>query len=335
MPSFTDEQSRALANLAQHYDAWVGYARRMRGLAYGMGWKTIAGKEYLYEIRDRAGNATSLGPRSPENEVRFNAYHETKDDLKERTRSSRARIEETSAICRALRVPLLNKHAAEALAQFDVNEALGPAILVAGTNAMPAYSIEANRRLVEGGDLATDDCDLVWAADSTTLLVLEHGKSILQTLKEVDETYTVNEERPFQIRNRAAYEVEILVPPSRRGTLPARDRLKPVPMPEVEWLLPGERVEQVVPARGGGAARVVAPDPRWFAVQKLWLSAQAKRSRLKASKDHRQAEALLDACVEGYLPRHRLTREFVAELPDELRPIWNRWADERGFSPAA
>lgn len=333
MIPFTDEQSRALGNLAQHYDNWLSYCRRFKPLPYGMAWKRIAGNDYLYELRDRLGNGTSLGPRSAANEARFEAFRREKDDLKERIRSTWERIEETSAICRALRVPLLNKHAAQALARFDVNGALGSMILVAGTNAMPAYSIEANQRLVEGGDLSTDDCDLLWAAGGTTLVVLEPVKSILQTLKEVDETYTVNEERPFQIRNRAAYEVEVLVPPSKRATLPKQDRIRPANMPEIEWLLPGTAIDHVVPALGGGAARVVAPDPRWFALQKLWLSQQQKRNRLKAPKDRRQAEALLEASARGHLPRHRLSEDFVAQLPAELRGVWDDWAARHGFQP--
>jgi len=63
--------------------------------------------------------------------------------------------------------------------------------------------------------------------------------TLLEALKAVDETYTVNEERPFQLRNRNAYEVEILVPPSELDALPKADRIRPAPMDEVEWLLLG------------------------------------------------------------------------------------------------
>ena len=42
-------------------------------------------------------------------------------------------------------------------------------------------------------------------------------------------------------------------------------------------------------------ARIVAPDPRWFTLHKLWMSAQAKRNPLKRPKDEAQGYALLDA----------------------------------------
>lgn len=66
-------------------------------------------------------------------------------------------------------------------------------------------------------------------------------------------------------------------------------------MPEQEWLLNGRRVDRVVGVRDGEAARMVAPDPRWFALQKLWLSQKPERNPQKKVKDHKQGIALLDA----------------------------------------
>ena len=136
MIPFTDEQSRGLGNLGQHYDSWISYTRRLRALPYGMSWKTVAGKDYLYELRDRAGNGSSLGPRSTGNEAKLKAIQEEKKDLKERIASAWMRVEEVSGMCRALHVPLLNKHAAEALVQFDLNGTLGRAVRAASTNAL-------------------------------------------------------------------------------------------------------------------------------------------------------------------------------------------------------
>src|SRR3546814_2434116 len=65
-------------------------------------------------------------------------------------------------------------------------------------------------------------------------------------LKAVDPTFTVNTERTFQARNAKAYEVEILVAPSRAQTMARTDRPRPVPLPEQEWLLVGQPVDQVV-----------------------------------------------------------------------------------------
>jgi hypothetical protein len=143
-------------------------------------------------------------------------------------------------------------------------------------------------------------------------------------LKAVDGTYTVNTERPFQARNAAAYEVELLAAPSRIGTLPKRDQPRPVPLEEQEWLLLGRSVDHVVVARDGSPARLVVPDPRWFALQKLWMSDQEKRNPLKRPKDRKQGTALLNAISE-VMPQYPLDEAFHARIPAELRPFYNAW----------
>jgi hypothetical protein len=339
MVPYTDEQLRTLANIAQAYEAWLEAARARRSLPYGMRWKSISGRDYLYEIADRLGNGRSLGPRSPENEQRLEAYRKARADVDARAGAAWERVGENARIGRALRLPAIAEPAGRILREFDVRGMLEPHLLVAGTNALLAYNLEAAGPIVIGADMATDDFDLVWLRDHATSLVVKPGvaepPSILEAMKEVDETYTVNVERPFQIRNSKAYEVEILVAPEDLPHLPRADRLKPVKLEEVAWLLGGTTVSQVVPSKGDGAARLIAPDPRLFALQKLWLAKKRTRSSLKRPKDERQGQGILDACAEGALPRHRLTRAFVASLPEALLPHFERWADGRGFKPAA
>ncbi len=150
----------------------------------------------------------------------------------------------------------------------------------------------------------------------------------------MDPTFTVNAERDFQVRNARAYEVEVLVAPSRAGTLNGRDQPRPVPLPEQEWLLLGRPVDQVIGCRDGSPARIVAPDPRWFALHKLWIAAQAKRNPLKRPKDRKQGLALLDAVVEA-MPHYPLDAAFEAELPGELVPHYQNWRNQAGQAPSA
>ena len=129
-------------------------------------------------------------------------------------------------------------------------------------------------------------------------------------LKAVDPTFAVNTERGFQARNADAYEVELLIAPSRADALARRDRPRPIPLPEQEWLLLGTPVDQVVPCRDGSAARIVAPDPRWFALHKLWLGRQAKRDPLKRRKDLAQGNAVLEAVAQA-MPHYPLDAAFA------------------------
>jgi hypothetical protein len=330
MTPFSDEQLRTLVNLDQVYRSWIQSERELRAMPYGMRWKTVSDRDYLYEIFDRLGNGRSLGPRSAETEAQHKDYQRKRKELEERVSASVEKLEQNSRIARAVKLPGIAQEAAKILVELDLREMLGRNFMVAGTNAILAYNLEAGGTIIIGADMATDDFDLLWTRDhSTSLMAKDPPPSILAALKAVDETYTVNEERPFQLRNRNAYEVEILVPPSRLGDLPKGDRIRPARMEEVEWLLLGAPIEHVVPAKGDLAAKIVAPDPRMFALQKLWLSEKPSRSALKKPKDRRQGKALMDACAQGTLPRHPINGGFEASLPEALRPFFEQWAAKR------
>jgi len=234
-------------------------------------------------------------------------------------------LSESSAIYRALRLPLLSSDAGPILRECDRRFLLGTDLLVIGTNAIAAYMIEANSFI----DLPdeTEDFDLAWVAETPPA----NAKSVWDMLRAVDSTFTVNSERDFQARNAKAYEVELLVAPSRAGTLGATDQPKPVSLPEQEWLLLGRPVDQVIGCRDGSPARIVAPDPRWFALHKLWMAAQPKRNPQKRPKDRAQGMALLNAVAQT-MPQYALDSVFESEIPAELAPHYLSWHEHR---PAA
>lgn len=319
---FSPEQERALINMRQRYDAWIEAERELAAIPYDLRRKKIGEYEYLYEIFDRSGNGRSLGPWDEKKQAQFEEFRALKAAIKDRLEGSRDRLSESSRIARALRLPMISADAGPILREADRRSLLGSHLLVVGTNAMAAYALEAAGTFRDVPD-ETEDFDLAWAAEE-----LEDGTQLWDMLKAVDPTFTVNSEREFQVRNSKAYEVELLVAPSRLETLARKDRPRPVPLLEQEWLLPGRRIDQVVPCRDGTPARIVAPDPRWFALHKLWLGAQAKRNPLKRRKDTVQGNALLDAVSEA-MPHYALDEEFVEGLPRELVPYWQDWMERR------
>lgn len=315
---FSPEQERALINLRQRYEVWIEAERELARMPYDLRRKKVGDREYLYEIFDRGGNGKSLGAWDDEKQVQFEDYRTAKATAKERRDGAREALHESSRIARALRLPMLSADAGPILREADRRALLGSHLLVVGTNAMAAFALEAAGAFRNVPD-ETEDFDLAWTAEEP-----EIGTQLWDLLKAVYPTFTVNSEREFQARNAKAYEVELLVAPSRVGTLAGKDRPRPVPLPEQEWLLPGRRVDQVVPCRDGTPARIVAPDPRSFALHKLWLGAQAKRDPLKRRKDIAQGNALLDAVAEA-MPHYALGEEFVMALPEELVPFWQAW----------
>jgi hypothetical protein len=315
---FVDEQNRVIVNLQQHYEVWMDATRRMRALPYGMKWKTVGARDYLYEIRDRDGNGISLGVKSDSTERTMFKFKEAKQETRSRVEESARSVASSCAQYRALRLPLIAPQAAEILREADQRSLLGSCLMVVGTNAMAAYSLEATMAFT-GVDVATDDFDMAWIASSDVEMTV-----VWPMLRAVDPTYTINTERPFQARNARAYEFELLASPSTLPALPRRDRPRPEPMLEQEWFLKGRHVEHVVVARDGSPARLVVPDPRWFALQKAWLSKQEKRNPAKRHKDARQASKLLDM-VEARMLQFPLDEEFEASLPMELVPHFAAW----------
>lgn len=317
---FSDEQRRVLVNLELHYQVWIEAERARAAIPYGMAWKRSNDRDYLYELADRAGNGKSLGPRSPATEALHARYHADKVAAASRCEQSRSTLAETCAVYRGLRLPMIASEGAKVLREADRRGMLDGQLLVVGTNAMAVYSIEAGERIDAPDE--TQDFDFTWTAESGP----GTGAPMWAMLKAVDGTYTVNSERIYQARNASAYEVELLVAPSRAGTMTRTDRPSPVALEEQEWLLLGRPVDHVVVARDGSPARIVAPDPRWFALQKLWLSVQDKRNPLKRPKDAKQGIAILNA-VRATMLQYRLDAAFDAEIPAPLREHYARWLE--------
>jgi hypothetical protein len=316
---FSDEQNRLLVNLRQRYEVWMAAEQELAAMPYDLRRKTVSALTYLYEIFDRGGNGKSLGRWNDAAETRFVDYQNRKAAAKERRDQTGSSLTESARLYRALRLPLLSSDAGPILREADRRQLLGSQLLVIGTNAMAAYGVEAAGLIRDAPD-ETEDFDLAWTSEE------QAGSDTLiwDLLKAVDPTFATNTERDFQARNAKAYEVELLVAPSRVHTLNPKDQPRPLMLPEQEWLLLGQTVDHVVGCRDGSPARIVAPDPRWFALHKLWMADQPKRNSLKRGKDRKQGIALLNAVAEA-MPRYPLDAAFEAQMPQELNPYYAAW----------
>lgn len=321
---FTEEQARYAINLTQQYQVWIEADRALAAMPYNLVRKEVKGRSYLYEVIDRKNNAKSLGPWTDATEKRFDDYKRAKREIKDRLSKSAESLSITCRLYRTLRLPQIDSAAAKILRESDRRRLLGEQLLVVGTNAMPAYSFEAGG-FIRNVPEETFDFDMAWSADDMP----KDARPVWNMLKAVDPTFTVNTERPFQARNSKAYEFELLAAPSRFGTMTKRDRPSPVPLVEQEWLLNGRPVDHVIVSRDLKPARIVAPDPRWFALHKLWMSEKPSRNPLKKPKDRKQGLALLDA-VSQAMPHYPLGKAFVSELPDELLPHFENWVRSSG-----
>ncbi|MFZ2235537.1 MAG: GSU2403 family nucleotidyltransferase fold protein [Dokdonella sp.] len=311
--ALTDEQLRAAINLADAYESWLSLARQEPDFSDRMQWKTVAGRHYLYRIRDRNGNGTSLGPRSGDTERVHDDYQSSRSELRDRLARIIPTLDEAAAVYRALRLPMIDSYAARLLRELDLRELLGVVVLAVGTTAMAAYALEAACSL-DSPAHATRDIDLTWIASEQP-----DGPVVWQALKALDDTFVVNSERSFQARNRDAREVDLLVGIDRADTVKS-EPIRPLASPEQDWLYRGKPLRRIVCGLDARPCGLVVPDPRWFALHKRWLSDKPGRDALKKPKDRRQAEALWQM-IRSNMPHYRIDAAFVSELPETLQPI--------------
>lgn len=356
--TFNDGHRVVMANLAQYYDAWLEAARASSALDFVFQWKRVTSGqreyEYLYRMTDSGkGLGKSLMRRGDaaielqQTHARLKAHWRTLEQARY------TRLTQEARQYRALRLGVVSSPAARILQMLDIHGALGTQFMVVGTNALPVYEIEAGERFAASVD-ATEDFDMAWVggvlhltsaqadvpdcnlprilelADDAPLLAHLNASpdELLDLLKRVDATYTRNTERVFQARNARGYEVELLLSKTLAAKFPRQARLSPVPLREQDWLLLGNPVAHVITGLDATPARVVAPDPRYFALQKLWLSKQEKRKSEKRPKDARQAQLVLDALART-MPHYPIDDAFAATLPVELASLLAAWRSAR------
>jgi hypothetical protein len=336
---FRPDSGQIIANLEAAYDQWHEARQTLASLPTSMFWQTKGGVDYLAVKNGGYDSATTKGVRSPETEARFDSFVAEKELAKQRAAEADALIEQRALQYRALRLPVMLDKQGELLRALDVAGLLRNDLLVVGTNAFAAYEILCGVKFPAGNE-PTQDFDLAWCRGSSVSLArlvpdadVEGRKSLMAVLQSIDSTYRINPKKPYQALNGAGYEVKLLAAPSR-APLPRNEVFEPmVSLVEQEWLLRGKAAFVVAATQRHRACPLYVPDPRWMAVHKLWLAKKPERNAQKRPKDARQGQVLLDACRYFLTDAYPLDIDFVLDLPEELRELFNEWAQGAGYGP--
>ena len=335
---FPADADRVIANLEAAYDQWVDAKRQLANMPVSMYWKTVGGVEYLGVKMNSNSSGTTGGPRSPATEAEYDQFHSEKDALKRRVSIADELIADRSGQYRSLRLPVLADRQGELLRALDLEGLLRNDLLVVGTNAFCTYELLCGVKFPVGNE-ETEDFDLAWCRGTKVSLAATstgeptERKSLLAVLQAVDSSYRVNPRKRYQAINDNGYEVELLAAPSL-APLPRSEAFEPMfSLFEQEWLLRGRPVAFVVATVRRRACPVYVPDPRWMALHKLWLSSKPQRSESKKPKDKRQGEVLLDACRYFLRDNYPMDLDFVLDLPEDLRNVFNDWATRNGYDP--
>lgn len=310
MARLDDTQLRALIDLQDAYEATLRLWRETDRHAGRMNWKTISGRDYLYHVYGHAGVGKSLGPRSSETEARYEAFRKGKQETKAQLAATEPDLRRAAQVYAAVGLPVADSWAAKLFQHLDREGLMGRYVLVVGTNAMPAYQIEAQQRM-QTRLYATRDTDLAWRGESSS------GDAVLwPAIREFDPKFTINAERPFQAIGHGSRELELLAAPSVAETLKFEPFLPVANLVEQEWLLMGQPLRQVICSLDRTPCGIEVPDPRFFALHKAWLSKKPGRDPRKAPKDWNQANLVWTWLPE--MPAYPVDAEFRASIPNEL-----------------
>ena len=271
----------------------------------------------MYEVHGTVRK--SLGRETSELIRKKSAHDARRASLKDTARRLEKRIEQMAPVNRALGLGHMQTIAARILREIDREGLLGTHVIVAGTNALHAYEA-ATGTILSSDSVATTDTDLVWDTSQSLLLAATgvRREGLMGILRRVDRSFVAD--YGFNATNRDGYIVDLLCPETDGvTTMKAGADLEATPMAGVEWLLDAPRFEQTIIGEDGRPLRIVVPEPRTFALHKLWVSERDDRSPLKRPRDVAHAK-LVARLVKTYL-RQKFIAADMPWLPKELRSL--------------
>lgn len=316
----TEGQQQTYRGAAEIYQAYLEAVSQSRLLKGGMHWKRIRGRDYLYRYRDRYGHGESLGPRSEHTEQVYGDFFRERQAAAARLQGQRLRLEEQARFCRAALINRIPRTAAKILRRLEQHE-LGRNLLVIGTAAIQAYEFAAGVFL--SGSVRPDLLDEAHRSLTLSSDGQMSPDDLLRLLRQADRSFGLLEGEGCRAANRDGFRVNLLKSGTRRPgrqraiTLPGAREPLPPDAGNLQYLAASPKLAQVVIGQDGWPATLVVPDPRAFALNKLWLSQQEDRDGSIRTRDCSQALAVAEMVLR-YLPQYDYLPSELDMFPRDL-----------------
>lgn len=318
-----NDQRREAVNTRQRFQAWRNALDRERGFKGSMVWDETKGHEYLlrsyYDDRGRR-RQKSLGRRSPETEQAKLRFETERENALAARKTLDEIIERQAAVNRALELGRVPLTAARILRSLSRHGLLGHGVRVVGTNALYAYEAACGVH-IDAEVAATGDIDLLFDSRVSLRLIAAEDipvRGLLEILKKADNSFKQTQRR-YRAENDEGYFVDLIKPQlnppwkKSRQSIGGADDLEAAEIEGLFWLENTPAFEQTVMDERGYPLTLTSPDPRAFAIHKLWLSQQLRRDPLKKARDRAQAMTVA-----------KLVKQHLQHLPfdkDELRML--------------
>ncbi|MFH0726377.1 MAG: nucleotidyltransferase domain-containing protein [Pseudomonadota bacterium] len=321
----SNEQRRIFINTAQLHEAYTDTFDKSRAYRGGMHWKKAKDREYLFRSRDRYGYGQSLGPRSSETEAIYNRFHENKKNLDNKLNELRQKLREQARLCKAVKIARTPKLVTAILRLLEQHKLMGRNLTVIGTNALYAYEASAGV-FFESGLTSTRDMDILWDVRTRLRLLSTDPvdtSGLIGILRKADKTFDPIGRKSFRAVNHTGYMVDLVKPEPRSIRAKEVRRmgedgdLEAVEIKNLDWLVSSPKFTSTVIGEDGFPAGMIAPDPRAFALHKLWLGRQQDREPIKKKRDQAQAQALCRLILQ-YLPTYPFDPKELKMFPKKI-----------------
>ncbi len=333
----TLEQRRQLTDTQQIWQAVQQARIRVRSYTGSVTWKAVNGHDYLVKKDgpETKRRERSLGPRSESTESVFGEFTSGKSTAKQHLAQTTSRLGELARINRAMRLARVPSIAAKIARVLHQREVLGRTVTIVGTHAIFAYEAEAGV-FVDTAMLATGDLDILYDARARLRLRGEtEPPALLEMLKQADRSFERAGPRgSFSAINSEGYLVDLIKAPPRDvvtstepDALGGADDLQAAHIPNMRWVANAPKFEAMAIGADGFPVPLSCPDPRAFALYKLWMGTRdPTRSPVKRLRDVAQAHAVA-AIVHRYLPMLPFEPEHLTCFPKEAAEL----AEEADF----
>jgi len=323
MKLLSNQQRLHQVNSEQLFENYRSALGQAAAYTYGMRWKMVRSTEYLFRDKDRRGNGKSLGPRSAETEALLGAFSAGRGVAQERLKLITEKIQEQARLNKALRLNRVPRVVARVLRELD-RAGLYDSFTVIGTQALYAYEAAGGAHFMLEL-LASGDVDLLYDARQKMTVVSDKldGEGLLGLLKKADKTFECVRENGYRAANAGQFMVDLVVAPrgmqDSESITFAESDLVATEVPGLQWLLNSPKLEAVAMDEDGWPVPMRVPDPRAFAMHKVWLSRLPEREPIKKPRDLEQAQAVAKL-VQAEMP-HLSFETTLTSLHGDVRKL--------------
>jgi len=321
----TENQSRIYIDTDQVYHAYMDAKKDTQKYSGSMIWKQSKGNDYLFRLTDRYGNGKSLGRRSSGTEKIFKTFHREKKATSESLNLLLGRLKEQAKFCKAIGINRVPSVVTGILRILIAEKLMGNCLTIVGSNALYAYEASTGVRF-DTSITTTVDMDMLWDTRGKMTFYAENTinkNGLIGLLKKADASFKLIRDKGFRAVNDNGYMIDLIKPMENPPWKKNKKSFKPdndfeaVDIRNLDWLISSPKFEGTVIGMDGFPATMIVPDPRAFALHKLWLSKQTDREPLKKSRDYAQAIAVIHLII-NHLPQYPFKKSELKMFPKEI-----------------